>query len=336
MQPIRSHVAAAILALAVSPPSLLAQSVFATQVVSSNTNGNAGGGVFNPANALGAPLGGSHVHSLGIAGQLTLGFALPITDGPGADFLVAENPFRIGSSWWTSFAEVLFVEVSSNGTDFARFPSRYFGAPVQPGPFGSAAIGSYAGLAGQHPVLATTPLVDAQDVVDAGGDAFDLADLALDPLVVGGLVDLTQITQVRLVDVVSGVSNDSTGTTIFDPGSGSADVDAVTVIHQAGAVAAGTPNVHLTIQPDGTMTLRLEDPDGRSDLDPASLRAALWGIPVDAAGLLSAFQVQAIDATGYTLVQPFPLPQDFLFTLSFSLKDFGGNRSGQSRARPTS
>ena len=337
MLPIRLQIVAgtAIGVLAVSS-SAAAQSVFATQVFAANTNGNAGGGIFNPANALGSPAGATGVHSLGLGGDLTLGFAVPITDGPGADFLVGENPFRLAGSWWQTFAEVMFVEVSSDGLQFARFPARYFGPPVQPGPFGTVAVGSYANLAGQHPVLATTAAVDAQDVVDAGGDAFDLRDLAGHPLVLGGALDLAAITHVRLVDVQSGTSLDGAGVPIFDAGSGSADVDSVTVIHQQGLLANGTPRVDLTIQVDGTMTLRLEDPDGWQDLAPASLRAALFGIPVDAASLLGGFQVQSIDALGFTLVQPVPLPPELVFTLSVSLKDLAGHRSGQSRARPTS
>jgi hypothetical protein len=55
---------------------------------------------------------------------------------------------------------------------------------------------------------------------------------------------------------------------------------------------------------------------------------------VDAGNMLSGFFVQSIDATGFTLVQPFPLPPELLFTLSFSVKDMQGNRSGQSRSRP--
>ena len=181
-------------------------------------------------------------------------------------------------------------------------------------------------------MLATNPTVDARDVVDAGGDAFDLEDLATHALVVNGLVDLQAITQVRLVDVVSGVSLDATGTAIFDPGGGSADVDSVTVVHQQGQVAAGCPKVELSIQSDGSVTLRIEDPDGIADLDPSSLRAAIFGIPVDAAGVFSGFQVQSIDTLGFTLQQPFPLPQNLLFTLSFSVKDLQGNRSGQAMA----
>src|SRR5690606_33267836 len=171
-------------------------------------------------------------------------------------------------------------------------------------------------------------------VVAAGGDAFDLEDLSAHARVVGGIVDLSAITAVRLVDVVSGTSMDSAGVAIFDPGNGSADVDHVTVIHQQGQVAVGCPNVELSVQSDGSMVLRIEDPDGVSDLDPTSLRAALFGIPVDVGGILSAFFVQSADATGFTLVQPFPLPADLLFTLSFSVKDRQGNRSGQARTRP--
>lgn len=332
MNAICSFVAAALCGAVVSAP-LSAQSFFATQVLGSNTNGGAGGGVFQPSNALGVPQGSSAVHSLGIAGDLTLGFAVPITNGPGADFVVGENPFRLSSAWWESFAEVLFVEVSSDGVNFARFPNHFYGDPVQPGPFGTVPVGVYSGLAGQTPVLSTDPSVDPRDVATAGGDAFDLEDLATHPMVVSGLVDLTAITAVRLVDVVSGQSLDSDGNAIFDPGSGSADVDHVTVIHQQGQVAAGCPNIELTVQSDGVVWLRIEDPDGFADLDPSSFRAALFGIPVDAAGLLGAFFVHSSDATGFTLVQPFPLPPS-LFTLSFSVKDQQGNRSGQTRTRP--
>jgi hypothetical protein len=329
----RSSVVAALLASTVSP-FLAAQTPFATQVISVQTNGGAGGGIFQPTNALGAPGGAVDVHSLGIAGQLTVGFAAPITNGPGSDLLVGENPFRLAGSWWQTFAEVMFVEVSSDGVQFARFPARYLGDPVQPGPFGTVGVGNYANLAGQHPVLADMPNVDPLDVVDAGGDAFDLQDLAAHPLVTSGAVNLGAITQVRLVDVVSGSSLDANAQPIFDAGSGSADVDAVTALHQVGSLGAGTPRVDLTILADGTMTLRLEDPNGWQDIDVASLRAALFGIPVDAAALLGGFVVQSVDALGFTLVQPVPLPPELRFTLSFALKDLGGQRSGHSRARP--
>lgn len=334
MNPIRPiFVARAVFGfVAVSLPLFGQTSVFATHVVFSNTNGGAGGGVFQPGNALGAPLGGSWVHSLGIGGELVLGFADAIVDGPGADFIVSENPFRSG---YDSFAEVMFVEVSSDGTHFARFGARYFGLQVQPGAFGMVPVGTYANLAGQTPTLATSPGADAQDVVEAGGDAFDLADLSNHALVLANLVDLHAITQVRLVDVQSGQSLDERSIPIFDPGSGSADVDAVTVIHQAASLSPHAPRVDLAVAIDGRVTLRIEDPDGWQDLDANSLRAAIVGIPVDAFGLLGAFVVTSVDATGFTLVQPQPLPTNLLFTLSFSIKDNAGHRSGATRTRPT-
>ncbi len=336
MHPIRLCSVAAVLLGALAVPSLPAQSVFATQVLGSNSNGGAGGGIFAPQNALGAPLGALDVHSLGIGGDLTLGFALPIADGPGADFLVAENPFFVAGTFFGTFAELMFVEVSSDGVHFVRFPSRWFGPSTAPGPFGYLTVGSGSNLAGQHMVWGPVLGGDAQDVVEAGGDAFDLADLATAPLVLAGTVDLAAITRVRLVDVVAGQSQDGLGTPIFDAGSGSADVDAVTVIHQQGMVSPNGPKVAITIASDGSIVVRLEDPDGWQDLDYTRLRAALFGIPVDVGGMLGTFfQVQSADATGFTLVQPFPLPPDLLFTVSWSVQDLQGHRSGAQKARPT-
>ncbi len=56
-------------------------------------------------------------------GSITLGFgANKIVNGPGADFAVFENGFQFPSGN-SLFAELAYVEVSSDGTDFARFPS---------------------------------------------------------------------------------------------------------------------------------------------------------------------------------------------------------------------
>ena len=312
---------------------LRSQSIYATHVISSDTQGGAGGGTFLPTNALGAPAGALDVHSLGIGGSLTLGFSATIVDGPGADFLVAENPFYV--TFQSTFAEVAFVEVSSNGVDFARFASAYYGAQVEPGSFGTVAVGSYDNLTGQTPsALASNPLADPQDVVEGGGDAFDLATLQSHPLVVQGLVDLHAITQVRLVDARSGVDVDSRGVTIRDAGAGSADIDAVTVIHHNGNVTGSGPLVDLQVLPDGTFTLRIEDPDGWQDLDGSSLRMALFGQPLDPAQLLSGMLVIGADSDGFTLLQPLPLPPDLLVRLSVSVKDLAGQRSGVSRSRP--
>jgi hypothetical protein len=340
MFPVPACIHAALAAAVVGP--LAAQAPFAAQVVSYDTRGNLGGGVFQPANALGAPLGGGygqggvHVHSLGIGGNLVLQLAMPARNGPGADLLVAENAFAAGD-FGRGFAEVAFVEVSSNGQDFARFPARYAGPPVEPGAFGTAAIGDYENLAGATPVLFGSPAypaADAQDVVEAGGDAFDLADLAGDPQVQAGRVQLGSIAFVRLVDVRSGVDADATGRLIRDCGSGSADIDAVTAIHHQQNAAADGPVVGLTIAADGRFVLSLDDPDGWQDFDGGSLRTSLQGLPVDAAGLLSACVITRADPFGFTLALPVPLPPEIRYRLAVSIKDRAGHRSGAARARP--
>ena len=310
-----------------------AQNVFATRVVQSDTRGGAGGGIFAPTNALGAPAGSLSVHSLGIGGSLTLGFDVVIVDGPGADFLVSENPFH--TTFSESFAEVAFVEVSSDGANFARMPSRYYGPQVDPGAFGTLTVGSYDNLTGQTPNLsAVDPAADPQDVVEAGGDAFDLADLRQHPQVLAGLVDLRNVSQVRLVDARSGIDTDSSGALVRDAGAGSADIDAVTVIQHQANQSATAPAVDLQMQIDGTFTLRIEDPDGWQDLDGASLRTAVFGRPLDPQAVLSGLVLVAADARGFTLRQPVPLPPGLLLRVSVSVKDLAGQRSGVSRSRP--
>jgi len=65
------------------------------------------------------------------------------------------------------------------------------------------------------------------------GTGFDLADLAGDPLVAQGKLDLAHVYYVRLVDVIgNGSTFDSSGRPIYDPyptpyASGGHDVDAV-------------------------------------------------------------------------------------------------------------
>ena len=255
-----------------------AQSLFATQVVAYAPG--AGGGIFVPTNALGGPTGqgfgnGSlDVASLGAGGSLTLGFDVLISDGPGSDFTVFENALVAGGE---VFAEVAFVEVSSDAVHFARMPSSYAG-PV--GGFGgfTAPFGTYAGLTGGLPVLAnvTTNPISPFDPVVSGGEAFDLAALAGDPAVVAGLVDLGAIRYVRIVDSLHGVDVDSNGAVVWDNAgpTGSADVDAVAVIHHAGAVDPHAPAIDLHVDAQGFLALAISDPDGLGDVDRATIAAS--------------------------------------------------------------
>jgi hypothetical protein len=180
--------------------------------------GNASFGA--PANALGAPPDDNmHVYSHGDGGSLTLSFSSQIGDGPGDDFAVYENGFFAPGGL---FAEFAFVEVSSNGTDFARFPATCLRtAPVD----SQEAIDptDYHNLAGKHPRLS--------------GTGFDLADLAQHPLVAQGKLDLAHVAYVRLVDVIGdGSTFDAAARQIYDPyptryASGGFDAQAVGVLH---------------------------------------------------------------------------------------------------------
>jgi hypothetical protein len=124
---------------------------------------------------LGAPLGGGccagslDVTSLGEGGSLVLEFALEITDGEGADFIVFENAFvPSGASEAEVFAELATVSVSADGEHWTAFP-----CDADEYPYGSCA--------GWHPALANaeTNTLDPTDPDVAGGDAFDLADLGV-------------------------------------------------------------------------------------------------------------------------------------------------------------
>ena len=248
------------LSLLASPPAARADQFFATQVIGATpgqfqtTNPNYN----DPARTLGGPRGGDGVnagldiYNLGVGGTLTLGFAAAggtvpraIQNGPGVDFIVSENPLENTFGGTDDvFGELLFVEVSSNGQDFARFPV----VSDMPGPVGPYDVidpDLVSGFSGVRPVMANVDTPGSPDPFDpaaAGGDAFDLAALAAHPLVTSGVLDLQDVRFVRLVDVVGdGSLADANGNPIYDPfdydggfpDNNGADVDAVTVINGA-------------------------------------------------------------------------------------------------------
>jgi hypothetical protein len=154
---------------------------------------------------------------LGNAGTITLTFDTPITDGDGWDFAVFENSFASDL-----FLELGFVEVSSDGSTFARFDSAFRG-PAAPCGSCSGTAAEIGGLAGSYMVGYGTP--------------FDLAALRNSPLVRDGSVDLTAIKYVRVVDIVGdGTTLDSFGRGIVDPISSGPtagfDLDGVAVLNQ--------------------------------------------------------------------------------------------------------
>lgn len=168
-----------------------------------------------PENAIG-PATGSIV-SLGDEGSAILTFERPIINGPGFDFAVFEN----GGA---SFLELGFVEVSSDGTNFFRFPAHsQTQTTTQIGSFGTPSAPYLNNLAGKY---------------GSKGVPFDLSDIPDSPL-----LDKNKITHVKVIDVVGSIdplyaTYDSFGNAVNDSfptpfNSGGFDLDAVGVINQA-------------------------------------------------------------------------------------------------------
>ncbi len=162
---------------------------------------------------------GVNVLSLGDGGNAILTFQSPIKNGNGPDFCVFENSFNSG------FLELAFVEVSSDGINFTRFPAvSNQQNTVQIGPFDTNADPTKLNnLAGKYIANYGTP--------------FDLLELQGSPN-----LDITAVTHVKIIDVVGCIQPqyaryDKNNNIINDlwstpfPSSGF-DLDAVGVINQ--------------------------------------------------------------------------------------------------------
>lgn len=212
-----------------------------------------------PEDALG-PADGMSVVSLGDGGEAVLQFALPITNGPGPDFAVFENGFIDG------YMEFAFVEVSSDGVNYVRFPATSeIPTSAQSSNFTVTECGYVNNLAGKYRSNYGTP--------------FDLDELT-------GIEELNvnQITHVKLIDVIGIIdpffgSTDQNGNLINDPyptafPSGGFDLDAVAVIHQGSLLLDRTSDIDIRVYPNpfhDNLSLRvpnefefiLRDCDGR-------------------------------------------------------------------------
>lgn len=169
--------------------------------------------------ALGYAQGNStNVVSLGDSGYITLQFTYPIMNGAGNDFAVFENSFS------DDYLEFAFVEVSTDGINFVRFPSvSLTDATVQTDTYQNSNTELVHNLAGKFKQGYGTPF-DLEDLVDSSG------------------IDLDSIWYVRIVDVVGTIdplyaSFDSEGNIINDPyptdfAAGGFDLDGVGVINE--------------------------------------------------------------------------------------------------------
>jgi hypothetical protein len=194
---------------------------------------------------------GDSIVSLGDGGSAIVTFAHPIINGDGADFAVFENSFS------DSFLELAFVEVSSDGVNYFRFPATsYTQAEVQLDLGGMIDAIQINNLAGKYRGMYGTP--------------FDLEELASEPN-----LNVNHITHIRLIDVVGSInpayaSYDQYGNAINDPWttpfpSCGFDLDAVGVIHsEITATNELSAEKTFTTYPNpasDVVYIRLEDPE---------------------------------------------------------------------------
>lgn len=181
----------------------------------------------NPNRALGPSTADNFdIVSLG-RGSITLTFDQVVEDRPGPDFAVFENGFSLAPN--SAFLELAFVEVSSDGTNFVRFPA----TSLSPEPdltetnFLLLDATNLDGLAGKYTLGFGTP--------------FDLSDLPVKPIDTASTptapttFNSNAVTHLRLVDIVGdGTTLDHVGNPIYDQtptvGSVGFDLEAIAVL----------------------------------------------------------------------------------------------------------
>ena len=176
------------------------------------------------------------VISLGDSGVAIIEFQNPIFNGQGDDFVIFENAFN------STFLELAFVEVSSDGVNFFRFTNNSTTQDTnQLGNFAVLDATNIHNLAGKYEVMYGTP--------------FNLDDVPNDIL-----LDKNAITHVKLIDVIGNISEiyatyDSDNNKINDPWptpypSSGFDLDAVGVIHENTTASISTQELSFSIYPN--------------------------------------------------------------------------------------
>ena len=157
------------------------------------------------------------VASLGDGGSAIARFLTPIVNGPGWDFAVFENAFV------DTFLELAYVEVSSDGVNFYRFPAvSNTQDSIQVGSFGGLDATKINNLAGKYTVNHGTPF-DLEELKDITG------------------LDVNNVTHVKVIDIVGCIMDsfaryDKNNHKINDPWrtdftTGGFDLDAIGVIN---------------------------------------------------------------------------------------------------------
>lgn len=240
--------------------------------------------------------------SLGDGGNAVLTFASPICNQEGPDFAVFENAFVWNVDTTLNFMELAFVEVSSDGEYFVRFPAvSLLQDTVQFGSFQCTDPTLVHNLAGNHPAHFGTP--------------FDLDELPADDN-----LNVNRITHVRVVDVVGCIkpeyaTYDSEGHIVNDPwptafNSCGFDLDAVGVIHdvahsgvddyahEALLVYPNPTSTTLSVKTEQAVTMKICSLTGQQLL-------SVEGNTVDVSMLSNGMYLVCIAIDGKTIVNKF-------------------------------
>ena len=179
---------------------VLSEMPYATEVVSFTPGTNAGYGESEfPDVVLGPPNGSLSVLSLGVGGEIVLGFGgRKIVNGEGPDFVVFENPFAIGGDAENPFAELAQISVSNDGENWVSFDCDSNTDYPWPGCAGWKLVSEFEGC------------VDSIQSHLTGGDLFDLEELGVD-----------EVRFIRIVDLAISGSSPSAGF----------DLDAIGIFH---------------------------------------------------------------------------------------------------------
>jgi hypothetical protein len=240
--------------------------------------------------------------SLGDGGNAVLTFASPICNGPGPDFAVFENPIENAQQPGFYFLEMGFVEVSSDGVNYVRFPA-ITNIPETPqvGGFGCVEPQLVHNFAGKYIALYGTP--------------FDLDELPDDEL-----VDKNKITHVRIVDVVGCIqpeyaTHDSEGHVVNDPWptpfeSSGFDLDAVGVIHDVAHLAVNEVGYEqLRVYPNPVVDVLLVPTDEAVNITVYSLQGQRLAVSesntVDVSSLPAGAYVACVQTNGKIVVNKF-------------------------------
>lgn len=194
-------------------------------------------------NAVGPLTTTGSVVSLGDSGVAVLTFAEPIRNVEGPDFAVFENGFLHPTDSGLAFLELAFVEVSSDGINYVRFPAAYNGQDTtQIDNFTYVKGQDYVNLAGRY--------------IQGYGTPFDLEALRDSTM-----VDIDNITHVRIVDVIGSLdpaigSKDASGRMINDPyatafASGGFDLSGVAVLNATSTNMPALNEIHnISLSPN--------------------------------------------------------------------------------------